>query len=195
MRGTMTNPRQLYLAQFQMSNDGAATANTSLVWPGDHNPAFGGSTGLQDYVNSIVGAGYMSGSDVSKLFSAPNVSLNVTVTPGNPEIVAFGAAPSTSALKIHPLKDVDTPNTIFATTLNYVYNSAIAAGSVPYGQKGFVVVHKGGDAAIFKPDQAQLSGWGGDCNKFQSTVGALTGATPGDCSATSDPTGTLSYSP
>src|SRR5215471_21043389 len=31
MTGTMNNARQLYLAQFQMSNDGAATANTSLV--------------------------------------------------------------------------------------------------------------------------------------------------------------------
>ena len=33
--GTMNNARQLYLAQFQMSNDGTATGDTSSAWPGD----------------------------------------------------------------------------------------------------------------------------------------------------------------
>src|SRR5689334_13420296 len=35
MSGTMNNARQLYLAQFQMSNDGAATGDASSAWPGD----------------------------------------------------------------------------------------------------------------------------------------------------------------
>jgi prepilin-type N-terminal cleavage/methylation domain-containing protein len=35
MNGTMNNARQLYLAQFQMSNDGSATGDSSLQWPGD----------------------------------------------------------------------------------------------------------------------------------------------------------------
>ena len=35
MTGTMNNARQLYLAQFQMSNDGAATSDASSAWPGD----------------------------------------------------------------------------------------------------------------------------------------------------------------
>ena len=30
--GTMNNARQLYLAQFQMSNDGAATGDTTSAW-------------------------------------------------------------------------------------------------------------------------------------------------------------------
>ena len=33
--GTMNNARQLYLAQFQMSNDGAATGDATSAWPGD----------------------------------------------------------------------------------------------------------------------------------------------------------------
>ncbi len=33
--GTMNNARQLYLAQFQMSNDGSATGDTTSAWPGD----------------------------------------------------------------------------------------------------------------------------------------------------------------
>ena len=35
MTGTMNNMRQLYLAQFQMSNDGSATGDASSAWPGD----------------------------------------------------------------------------------------------------------------------------------------------------------------
>src|SRR5437763_16981280 len=35
MSGTMNNARQLYLAQFQMSNDGAATGDATSAWPGD----------------------------------------------------------------------------------------------------------------------------------------------------------------
>src|SRR6266436_1776503 len=35
LSGTMNNARQLYLAQFQMSNDGAATGDASSAWPGD----------------------------------------------------------------------------------------------------------------------------------------------------------------
>ena len=35
MTGTMNNARQLYLAQFQMSNDGAATGDSTSAWPGD----------------------------------------------------------------------------------------------------------------------------------------------------------------
>ena len=35
MTGTMNNARQLYLAQFQMANDGAATGDASSAWPGD----------------------------------------------------------------------------------------------------------------------------------------------------------------
>ena len=35
MSGTMNNLRQLYIAQFQMSNDGAATGDPTSAWPGD----------------------------------------------------------------------------------------------------------------------------------------------------------------
>src|SRR3981189_1844564 len=35
MSGTMNNARQLYLAQFQMSNDGASTGDTTSAWPRD----------------------------------------------------------------------------------------------------------------------------------------------------------------
>ena len=41
MTGTMNNARQLYLAQFQMANDGTATGDPSSAWPGDLSPVAG----------------------------------------------------------------------------------------------------------------------------------------------------------
>jgi prepilin-type N-terminal cleavage/methylation domain-containing protein len=187
MTGTMNNERQLYLAQFQMSNDGVATGDATLAWPGDYIPAI---PDLQTYVNKLVGPGYIRGGDVAKLFSAPSANVTITVVAGPPESVTLDAG--IGALKVHPLKDADTSNTIFVTSHNYVYNTAIANGSVPYGLKGFIVVHKGGDAAVFKSGQAQVAGWGGDCTKFQSTVGARTGDAPGTCGGT-DPANVLIF--
>ena len=52
MTGTMNNARQLYLAQFQMSNDGAATGDSTLAWPGDLLAAL--QQTLEGYCNTIV---------------------------------------------------------------------------------------------------------------------------------------------
>src|ERR1051326_1588374 len=49
--GTMNNGRQLYLAKFQMSKDGAATGDTSSAWPGDL-PTLPGT--ITDYLNVMV---------------------------------------------------------------------------------------------------------------------------------------------
>src|SRR5581483_2218309 len=168
MTGTMNNERQLYLAQFQMANDGAATGDASLGYPGDLVPP---PPTLQAYMNVLVGKGYLKGGDVTKLLSAPSASLTLTVDPGPPEQVAFtGGA---SAIKVHPIKDSDTANTIFCTSKNYVYDTAIAPGSAPYGTKGFIVMRKGGDGAVFKEGQATVAGWT-DATTFQSNVGQKT---------------------
>ncbi len=188
MTGTMNNARQLYLAQFQMSNDGTATGDADLAYPGDYPP--GTFTGLQDYVNKLVGKGYLKGADVAKIFSAPSCSLTLTVSAGPPESVTFtgGAA----ALKVHPIKDADPANTVFCTTKNYIYDTApIVPTSVPYGQKGFIVMHKGGDGAVFKAGQADTSGWA-SAQTFESNVGYKTGGTLGNPQP-NDPANTLSY--
>jgi hypothetical protein len=92
---------------------------------------------------------------------------------------------------VHPIRDSDTANTIFCTSKNYLYDTAIAAGSVPYGQKGFIVMRKGGDGAVFKSGQAITGGWT-DPTTFQSNVGQKTGDTPGNPTV-GDPAGVLSF--
>src|SRR4029077_11668037 len=172
MSGTMNNARQMYIAQFQMSNDGAATGDTTSGWPGDTLPA-----DFLTYCNQLIGKSYLKGADVSKLCSAPGAGLTGTVTPATsaqPEILSnLGGR---SALKFYMDKDADPANTIFGVTHNYTYNTALPGGITPYGTKGFIVVRKGGDAIVLKEGQAQAAGWPGNI-QFQNGVGMMPGDT------------------
>ena len=189
MTGTMNNARQMYLAQFSMANDGAVTGDGKLVYPGDYLPAL---TTLEGYVNTVVQPGYLKGGDIGKLFSAPSANLTIGVAVGPPETVTLTGG--TAALKVHGLKDVDPSNTIFCTSRNYIYDTALVTTDVPYGTKGFVVMHKGGDGAVFKEGQATLAGWGGAGNEviFQNAIGAKTGQAVGVVTA-GDPALTLQF--
>src|ERR1041385_2477611 len=139
--GTMNNARQLYLAQFQMSNDGSATGDSTSAWPGDL-PGPPGT--LVAYLNVLLGKGYLKGGDAIKLFNAPGASFTATVTSNN-GIDVLSAPGGQASLKVWPVVDGDPATTVFATTKNYVYDTAIVDGSVPYGTKGFITVRKGGD--------------------------------------------------
>src|SRR5215470_12851482 len=64
MNGTMNNARQVYLAQFQMSNDGAATGDATSAWPGDlitGGIVTPGAGSLTPYLNVLCGKGYLRG--------------------------------------------------------------------------------------------------------------------------------------
>jgi prepilin-type N-terminal cleavage/methylation domain-containing protein len=184
--GTMNNARQLYLAQFQMSNDGSATGDSTSAWPGDYTSPPGS---LIAYLNILCGKGYLKGGDAIKLMNAPGASYSAQVTTNN-GVDSLDTPTGTAALKIWPVRDGDPATTVFATTRNYVYDTAIVDGSVPYGTKGFITVRKGGDAAVFRVGQATDSGWGTGTQggtAFQNSVGFK----PGDSSGsptTNDPT-------
>jgi len=175
MSGTMNNARQMYIAQFQMSNDGAATGDSTSGWPGDIVPA-----DFVTYCNVLVGKGYLKGADVLKLCSAPGASLTGTVTPATsalPEVLSNLAG--RSSLKFYLVKDADPANTIYGVTHNYTYNTALPGGTTPYGTKGFIVVRKGGDAIVLKEGQAQVAGWQASNIQFQNGVGMMPGDTVG----------------
>jgi prepilin-type N-terminal cleavage/methylation domain-containing protein len=176
MSGTMNNQRQLYLAQFQMANDGSATGDANLGWVSDLPAADRAS--LQAYLNALLRNGYLKGADVAKLVSAPGASPTVNVTVGTPDTVAFAGAAS-AAIKVYGVIDGDPAHTIFCASHNYIYDTPIATGTVPYGTKGFIVMHKGGDGAVFKPGQADVAGWGGNAQAFESNVGFKSGGTLG----------------
>jgi prepilin-type N-terminal cleavage/methylation domain-containing protein len=168
MTGTVNNARQLYLAQFQMANDGAASGDPTLAWPGDlaAPPAT-----LAAYCDNLVTKGYLKVGDLSKLLNAPGASC--TVTPGTPIALA-----GTSALKVWLVKDAHPANTVFATSRNYTYDKALVSTDVPYGTKGFIVMRKGGDGSVFTEGQAVDTAWPNGA-AFQGTVGFKPGDTDG----------------
>jgi len=128
LTGTMNNARQVYLAQFSMANDGSATGDSKLAWPGDLAAV---PTTMAGYCNGVVGPGYLQAGDINKLFNAPSCALVVSPVTGPPESVTLTGG--TSALKVYQVQDVDTSNTIFAVTRNYIYNTGIVSTDVPYG--------------------------------------------------------------
>ena len=192
--GTMNNMRQLYLAQFQMSNDGSATGDASSAWPGDL-PTL--PTDLVGYLNVLCGKGYLKGGDAIKLVSAPSASFTAQVTTTN-GIDQLGTPGGTAGLKVWLVQDVNPANTIFCTSKNYVYDTALNPVSVPYGAKGFITIRKGGDASVYRVGQATFgagSGWA-DGTVFQNSVGFKPGDTVGTPTP-NDPTvpapGVLTY--
>src|SRR5436309_10327647 len=134
MTGTMNNCRQLYLAQFSMSNDGAATGSSGLAWPGDLATAgiLGVGTTIVDYANILVANGYLRGGDAIKLFNAPGASFTATVNSGPPE--SLSGPGGIASMKVYPVLDSDVSNAIFATSHNYDYDSVLpGAQPNPYG--------------------------------------------------------------
>src|SRR5207247_296813 len=101
--GTMNNARQLYLAQFQMSNDGSATGDATSAWPGDLTAA---PTDLVGYANILTGKGYLKGGDAIKLFNAPGASFSATVTTVSGADSLSGGT-GTAALKVWAVQDAD----------------------------------------------------------------------------------------
>jgi prepilin-type N-terminal cleavage/methylation domain-containing protein len=165
MTGTMNNARQLYLAGYQMALDGSANADVNLAWPGDYSS---GVTTLKDYVEKLVQNDYLKASDLAKILSAPGATCSATSSgSGSSTTVTLSG---TSGLKLYPVKAADASNVIFAVTSNYTYDTDFASGTdIPYGDKGFVVVRKGGDAAVLRRNNAKHTS--GQEAAFESLVG------------------------
>jgi prepilin-type N-terminal cleavage/methylation domain-containing protein len=173
MTGTMNNARQLYLAGFQMATDGAANSNPAYSWPGD-DPAV---TSLEAYCNKLIQNDYLKPGDVQKILNAPGATCNVTTVIGPPASVTLAGK---SALKVYKVKEVDSSSTIFSVSSNYAYNAPLDTTKVPYGDKGFVVMRRGGDAGVYRKNEATQSGWSNDPNKFASAIGRLPGDSTDD---------------
>lgn len=167
MTGTMNNARQLYLAGFQMATDGAANSDPNYSWPGGDEAV----KTLEQYCTKLVANDYLKAGDLQKILNAPGTSCQVT-----PPAAAGGDVKLTgaSALKVFRIHEGDPANAIFATTANYTYNEPLPVGGLPYGDKGFVVMRKGGDAATYRKNQATDKNTGGDIEKFKNSMGVLT---------------------
>jgi prepilin-type N-terminal cleavage/methylation domain-containing protein len=176
MTGSMNNARQLYLAGQQMALDGATNSDPTRAWPGDLSDtaaASGSSPGpittLQQYMSKLVQGDYLKAADVQKLLSAPGTTCTAMADPTTNGVTLAGK----SGLKVYQVKETDGSNTIFAVTANYTYDTALNSTDAPYGDKGFVVQRKGGDAALLKKNNATATS--GQEATFQNLVGKRPG--------------------
>jgi prepilin-type N-terminal cleavage/methylation domain-containing protein len=185
MTGTMNNARQLYLAGYQMSLDGATNSDANLAWPGDYSA--GTLSKLEDYCAKLVQNDYLKASDLPKILSAPGATC--TATSSGTGSAATVTLSGTSGLKVYPVTSADASNVIFSVTSNYTYDTAFTATPPnPYGDKGFVVVRKGGDAAVLRKNNAAATS--GQEAAFESLVGKKPGEAQGSVTP-GDPSGAL----
>jgi len=173
MTGTLNNARQFYLASFQMATDGSANSNPAYTWPGDDASI----TSLEGHCNKLVQNDYLKPGDIQKILNAPGATCNVTTVPGPPVSVTLAGK---SGLKVYKVKEVDSSSTIFSVSANYSYNAALDPTKIPYGDKGFVVMRKGGDAGAYRKNEATQGGWNNDFNKFAAAIGRLPGDSTDD---------------
>ena len=168
MTGTLNNGRQLYLAGQQMALDGAANSDPALVWPGDDAAI----TTVTLYMSRLVANDYLKVGDVQKLMNAPGTNATTTAVPGPPPGVTMGGA--IPAFKFFKVKDADSSNVVFLETNNYKYDTTLqGVTTAPFGDKGFIVQRKGGDASILRKNNAQHTA--GQDAIYQGTVGKKIG--------------------
>jgi type II secretory pathway pseudopilin PulG len=167
---TMKNGRELYLAAFRMATDGAAKSDPTLAWPGDY-PV----NNLADYCSKLVERGYLKPADLERMLSASSAAASVTASGSPPTTTVTGR----SALKIYKVKSSDPSSTVFIASSNYVYDTALDPKTIPFGDAGFVIVRKSGDAGVYKKEQAVASAWTNPV-EFQEKLGSLPGAAKGE---------------
>jgi len=181
----VNNARQIYLSTFAMATDGTQTGDAKYGWPGDlsqsTDPTVQIST-VTDFVLRLVDNDYLKSGDL-KVFAAPGVTPWVGQYTKPPDATSKGSfAPpfdgdKNCAFKIYQVTDKDAGTAILLATKNFTYTTntatAIDTTKSPFGDKGFVIFHKGGDGTFYKRQQA--------------TSKTLLGYAPQGASSTTDP--------
>ena len=173
--GTVNNARQYYLAGYQMALDGNTNSDVNYNWPGDYNPAV---TTLSAYSSKLVTNQYLKVGDLAKLLSGPGAIVGATGAVDPTTGITTVTLTGTPGLKVYELHDGDSANTIFAVSNNFTYNTALSPTVSPFGDKGFVVIRKGGDCLSLRKNNALASNYPNP-SAYQSAVGKLSGDVDG----------------
>lgn len=141
----LSNMKQLHLATQQMTLD-SQTANTppNIRWTCTN----GRPLKFPEWTNLLVSNGYLTEKDLAKLLKSPLSGW------------------STNIFTVYAVGDFDPPETLLLATDNWKGLTATSLAKSPLSDSGFVVFHKGGDGAILRPRQLNLTNIIGTGGKF-----------------------------
>ena len=141
MAQTLSNFKQLHLATFNMDLDNQQ-AGSGSGWPGTNA---GAPANALAWVTALTNGNYLKPNEVAKMLSAQSVQADP----------AFASTNSWAAI-VYGVGNVDDSGVIFLSTKNVAFTAATTNATVPlstatpYGNKGFVIFHKGGDGQILQ---------------------------------------------
>lgn len=139
LTASLNNARQLQLATFNLNLERESIGELG-AWPGAAGVSV--SSSFTAFINELTNA--LTVNDIRKMFSAPGVSIPGSALPASATEVAFN---------IYQVGNVDEGSVIFLTTKNWDAASPLVAPlstARPFGDKGVVVMRKGGDGQVFQ---------------------------------------------
>jgi len=135
-----------------MAMDGENNKDPLLDLPGDLK-AKGHIATLGDFANVLVRNNYLNPDDL-KIFSGPGCKVyKGKLSSGSNGVLVPAFTEENCAFKVYLVKKDDPADTVFLASKNYTYNTMLNPNAVPFGDKGFMVFRKGGDASILKKAQ------------------------------------------
>lgn len=148
MTQTLSNMKQLHLVAQSMALDATTTGDTNIGWPGDLP-----SKTWDGWVTNAV-PGYIKTNDMAKLLSAPGITVSATAELST---LTPGTANNGRAVLLYQVSETNNNSTVMFSSANFTNSSSggtpLDSGSLPYGDKGFIVFRKGGDGAILQARQ------------------------------------------
>ncbi|MEI8342698.1 MAG: prepilin-type N-terminal cleavage/methylation domain-containing protein [Verrucomicrobiota bacterium] len=183
MTQALNNEKQVHLATFNMSTDRVSTGDSTIGWPGDLMAASGtvaGVTTVGGFVKILTDNNYLKPGDL-KVFAAAGV---IPYSGNSLSITPFKSAASgetNCAYTIYAVGEADGASAIFLATTNATIKVDSAtegtchfeldSTSKVFGDKGYVIFHRGGDGAILGKNQASKIA-------LQGSLPILTGSSP-----------------
>lgn len=146
MGQALSNAKQIYTATLTAVGDAASTGATNFGWPGD---VTNGMTTVQNFADMLISNDFLKAQDVAKVFTCAGMK-QATVT-GNSSV---SLSAENVGFTFYKVQDADPGSTVFITTKNYTYGSALTT-NIPFKENGFVFFRKSGDGAVYKKTQAQ----------------------------------------
>jgi len=172
----LNNAKQIHLLVFSMAADGISTGNKGIGWPGDLVASGTMGCKVTDFVKVLVKNDYLTASDL-KIFATGGI------TPfKRKDVNQFIASPGPNnncAFTIFCIQDSDIASAIFLSTINAKLDVSSTTFTLdpnarPYGDKGYVILHKGGDGAILRSQQGRIQSLQGTpCKLALSGTAAL----------------------